>query len=249
MYLLRNELFSWEWTEPEYDEETGELVSLGGYTVTSKVEGCKGNSIFLPAAGAIYDYGLSSLGSYGTYWSSDSDSYYSDCAPVCCFDYFSYYWDFEYSRYYGRSIRGVCGERPPLPPYSLDAQYAYSYHSSGSGYSIAFLESVDSQEDNVVYTDGKWLKIDIPEEIMNSEVDMTNDLDGANWSFYFNSDAFSYYYTGSFESGSMIVTIDEDSDTIEFELDAVAKDGRVVHCSYSGPLVEVDDFVSICSAS
>ena len=116
----------------------------------------------------------------------------------------------------------------------------------GSGYSIVFFESVDRQEDYKVYTHGKWFKIDIPKEIMNREMDMTDKLDGANWTFYFKSEAFDYYYSGQFESGSMKAKVDEDAGTINFEIDAIASiDGRVVHCCYSGPFVEVSNFIQI----
>ena len=191
-------------------------------------------------------YGINYLGSQGCYWSSDSDKDGSFQASGISFDLNNYGWNYGFRVCSGLLIRGVCGECPPLQPYSLvDAEYASLFYG-GSGYSIVFFESVDRQEDYKVYTHGKWFKIDIPKEIMNREMDMTDKLDGANWTFYFKSEAFDYYYSGQFESGSMKAKVDEDAGTINFEIDAIASiDGRVVHCCYSGPFVEVSNFIQI----
>ena len=57
---LRNtDNFTWTWDD-----------TRKGYTVTSKVSGYIGNSIFLPAAGCRYATSLPSTGFNGYYWSS-----------------------------------------------------------------------------------------------------------------------------------------------------------------------------------
>ena len=67
---LRNTTnFDWEWDD-----------ARKGYTVTSKVNGYAGNSIFLPAAGYRYGTSLDLAGSYGYYWSSSLREDYSDGA-------------------------------------------------------------------------------------------------------------------------------------------------------------------------
>ena len=84
---------TWNWTTQN---------GVNGYKVT----GLNGNSIFLPAAGYMYDGVLSNDGSGGYYWSS---SLYG-------FPYFAYFVKFYsssvdcsefYDRYYGRSVRPV----------------------------------------------------------------------------------------------------------------------------------------------
>ena len=62
--LLDDERFSWVWDG-----------TLKGYTVTSKIPGYEGKSIFLPAAGFFLS-GVSDFsyeGSYGYYWSASLD--------------------------------------------------------------------------------------------------------------------------------------------------------------------------------
>ena len=70
------------------------------------VTATNGNSIFLPAAGYRDDTGLSSVGSYGSYWSSSLRTVSPD-----------YAWNVGFNsddvgryvgnRYYGRSVRPV----------------------------------------------------------------------------------------------------------------------------------------------
>ena len=90
----------WAWTA-DY-EGTG----IAGQIVTSKVEGYKDNSIFLPAAGFRYGTSLYSAGSVGNYWSSslredlsvDARFVYFDSEDVGRKDCY---------RYYGVSVRPV----------------------------------------------------------------------------------------------------------------------------------------------
>ena len=59
---------TWTWTTQN---------GVEGYKVTSKING---NSIFLPAAGSRYNTFLYNEGSYGRYWSSSLNTYYSNNA-------------------------------------------------------------------------------------------------------------------------------------------------------------------------
>ena len=84
----------WVWTT---------LNGVNGY----KVVGPNGNSIFLPAAGCMYEGTLNDAGSYGNYWSS---SLYTDSPYYAYYVYFNsdlVYWS-NYNRYLGLSVRPVC---------------------------------------------------------------------------------------------------------------------------------------------
>ena len=96
---LRNSC-SWEWTA---------LNGVNGYKVT----GPNGNSIFLPAAGYRFSSDVDNRGHDGNYWSSSLYSYRSYYACYLYFYYNYYEWD-NYSRYYGHSVRPVCGA--PVAP-------------------------------------------------------------------------------------------------------------------------------------
>ena len=125
----------------------------------------------------------------------------------------------------------------------------YYYDDEYFGYTIAFLETglTSGSESVYKYTDGKWLKIDVPGEIMNMVVDMTENLNGYNWYFFFDSDAFGRYYTGDFKSGSLKVMLDKEAGTIEFEIDAITVDNRPVQGSYSGPIEAVSYYFYLYS--
>ena len=90
---LRNNC-TWTWTTQN---------GVNGYKVT----GPNGNSIFLPAAGCMYDGSLYGAGSCGYYWSSSLDTggpYLADCVYFGSDGVGWYYID----RYYGHSVRPVC---------------------------------------------------------------------------------------------------------------------------------------------
>ena len=236
-YLISSE-FTWEWTG-------------AGYTVTSNVEGCEGNSIFLPVTNYIDGDGLEEY-ECGYYWLSDQKSY-SDYA-IYGYLYDSSVWYDSVSRYYGFAVRGACGKLPPKKPYTISGfQNALYFHNNEyKGYTIAFLEndvtSISSSSSPTVYTDGKWFKIDVPEEIMNSVVDdMSGNLDGAGWYFYFSSDSFGRYRSGDFKSGSLKVMLDEENGTVDFEIDAVTYDGLPVQGSYSGSVEAVDSYFYVAT--
>lgn len=100
------------WRMPSKDE-IQELVSdctwtaatqngVAGYTVT----GSNGNSIFLPLAGYRYGTNKNSMGSYGRYWSSTANEYYTSST------YYAYFYSGGINigsspRYYGQVVRPV----------------------------------------------------------------------------------------------------------------------------------------------
>lgn len=81
---------TWEWKEGNQYAEG----SIAGYLVT----GPNGKSIFLPAAGNGWGDGISSVGSWGTYWSSDLSTNATE---------YVFYLSF------GSSSQGVCDGYPP----------------------------------------------------------------------------------------------------------------------------------------
>ncbi|MBO7139163.1 MAG: SUMF1/EgtB/PvdO family nonheme iron enzyme [Prevotella sp.] len=70
-----------------------------------KFTGSNGDSVFLPAAGAVFDGELDYVGSDGYYWSSTP--YDEIRAYGLGFDSGSADWGYYYYRYYGRSVRPV----------------------------------------------------------------------------------------------------------------------------------------------
>ena len=93
---LRNNC-TWSWTTQN---------GVNGYKVTSNVNG---NSIFLPAAGYRYVTNLNYSDIHGIYWSSSLYDSRSRSASGLLFDEGGYVWR-DYNRYYGHSVRPVCGE-------------------------------------------------------------------------------------------------------------------------------------------
>ena len=91
------------------DYTTSEWTSVNGVygrRVTSKTNG---NSIFLPAAGDRLDTSLSSgVGSWGYYWPSSLQPYYSDVAYYLEFDSDCWGENYGYERCRGLSVRAVC---------------------------------------------------------------------------------------------------------------------------------------------
>ncbi|MDO5442962.1 MAG: Ig-like domain-containing protein [Bacteroidia bacterium] len=79
-------------------------TGIPGLIMTSRIEGYKNSSIFLPAAGAISKSRLQDYATLGVYWSSTMNSEF--CEPYCCLttEHFS---TFTCFRYYGYPIRPV----------------------------------------------------------------------------------------------------------------------------------------------
>ena len=109
-----------DWRTPTYDEWTALNntdnftwawdSTNNGYTVTSKISGYVGKSVFLPAAGYRYSSYLGGAGSFGLYWSSSLFTSYSGYARDCYFFSGNHYVDGNYGyyrRYAGRSVRPV----------------------------------------------------------------------------------------------------------------------------------------------
>ena len=85
---------TWVWTSQN---------GVNGYKVT----GPNGNSIFLPAAGYMYEGTLGYAGSFGDYWSSSLDAGYPRNAYNVDFGSGNVGW-IDSGRYFGQSVRPVC---------------------------------------------------------------------------------------------------------------------------------------------
>ncbi|MBR5824233.1 MAG: DUF1566 domain-containing protein [Paludibacteraceae bacterium] len=86
---------TWTWTTQN---------GVSGYKVT----GPNGNSIFLPAAGYMYEGTLKYAGGSGHYWSSSLAACGPSYAYLVCFDVGNVDWYNGHYRYYGLSVRPVC---------------------------------------------------------------------------------------------------------------------------------------------
>lgn len=91
----------WTWTD-DYNE-----TGAAGYVVASKSGGA---SLFLPAAGCRYANLINEKGVHGYYWSSSlfKSSSYSGSAYQLQFIRAYVKSDWNHTRYYGSSVRGVC---------------------------------------------------------------------------------------------------------------------------------------------
>ena len=100
---LRNNC-TWTW----YSSGNSEFGGVAGYKVTSNKEGYTDRFIFLPAAGYRYGTYLSSVGSYGIYWSSSLRTDGPDLASSIFFYSGTVYAGYSRDRYLGLSVRPVC---------------------------------------------------------------------------------------------------------------------------------------------
>ena len=101
------------WRMPTHDEQmellnncTSEWTTLNGVNGRKFTSNINGNSIFLPAAGCRWYCDLYYAGSYGYYWSSAQNPYYSGNACYLYFNSGYAEWDYFY-RSSGRSVRPV----------------------------------------------------------------------------------------------------------------------------------------------
>ena len=107
-----------EWNELYYYTTKTQTTQNGVYGTLFTGE--NGNSIFLPAAGCWYNESPNDVGQFGYYWSDKlynnypSASYYYTCNPNG-----TYYLNFIYDRFVGRSVRAV--RTVPLATYTINA--------------------------------------------------------------------------------------------------------------------------------
>ena len=88
------------------DKCTWTWTTQGGHE-GYKVTGLNGNSIFLPAAGRRYGTDFYDRGSRGFYWSATLDENYGDDAYGLSFSSGGSYWNYNWYRSSGRTVRPV----------------------------------------------------------------------------------------------------------------------------------------------
>ena len=104
-----------KWRMPTYDD----FVELNRNCVTSWIEKngicgklftsvVNGNSIFFPTSGSCYGKSIVNFNDVGYYWSATGGS--ANTSPILVFKSSVSFSSF-YSRYYGRTVRGVCKRR------------------------------------------------------------------------------------------------------------------------------------------
>ena len=87
--------------------------------------------------------------------------------------------------------------------------------------------------------------MDIPEDVISPELDLTTNLNGSDWTFYMGwKNGGKYFCSGPsyFNSGTLKITIDEEEGTITMTIEAETIDGCTVNCSYSGPFINCSYF-------
>lgn len=80
---------------------------VAGLVCTDKTDSSK--VLFFPACGFCYDGSVDSVGTYGAYWSSSRNSRSAQGGYYVNFENDYVYWQRDYYRYYGFSVRGVVG--------------------------------------------------------------------------------------------------------------------------------------------
>ena len=116
---------------------------------------------------------------------------------------------------------------------------AYFYNESRGGYNIVFFGTMPEE---ITYGEpsGNWFNVDIGDSFVNGTYDITSNLDGSNWAFY---TSYNGAWNAGWESGTITIILDKENGTIEFEVDGVASDGTIVKASYSGPIVQSDEYI------
>ena len=106
-----------EWRLPTQEEMT-ELINSCKWTWESQngqlgwlVTGKNGNSIFLPAAGAASSYRIAGVGELGRYWTATRDESNYSAYNLRFKDGRETIQVVDDTRFYGRSVRAVCGKR------------------------------------------------------------------------------------------------------------------------------------------
>lgn len=96
----------WTWTDDYH--QTG----IAGYVVTGKSADAQ---LFLPAAGCRYAGMTNEKGVHGYYWSSSLFRNSSYCGSAYQLQFIRAYVkpDWNHTRYYGSSVRGVCNPKTP----------------------------------------------------------------------------------------------------------------------------------------
>lgn len=93
-------------TSTWYPSGNSEFGGVAGRKFANKTDASK--YIFVPAAGYAYDSSMYDVGSVGYIWSSSLYSSYPYCAHDLNFDSSNVHPTYNYGRFYGFSVRGVC---------------------------------------------------------------------------------------------------------------------------------------------
>lgn len=92
----------------EFTKSKAQSGAIESYNLKGiKLTGSNGNSIFIPAAGYCDGTMLSGVGCYGDLWSSSLHTSNSQLARYMGFNCLGNFGVYNYSRYYGRSVRAV----------------------------------------------------------------------------------------------------------------------------------------------
>ena len=89
-----------------------------------------------------------------------------------------------------------------------------------------------------------YLVVDLAEEFLG-EQSLTDELYSYehNWEFYLVSRSIFFEGGVNFSNGKVKLNIDKDNQTIDFAIDGVTLDGKVVQGRYYGPYVPSDDYI------
>ena len=106
----------------------------------------------------------------------------------------------------------------------------YFYDADPDAYDIFFLEN-----DYFSALPQKQAIVDIDKQFCGEVQDLTQNLDGS-YSLYLFTDKYQFY-SGHFSSGTLLVSVDENKNTVTVKVDGIANTGEHLKINWSGKAV------------
>ena len=130
----------------------------------------------------------------------------------------------------------------------FEIAWAGYYHDVGSGYCFGISPTVPAGQ---LFGGTNFFEVDFPEDRLGEKLDLSQDCDGAIWSFYgyFNLDGTQYYFAGynTGLSGSdnwMTVTKEEGTGNFTLEF-AMTIGGKRLEGNYTGAFIKKDNYYDV----
>ena len=132
-----------------------------------------------------------------------------------------------------------------VPPtkHSFELKSCGCYYSQErGGYDFIFTSDPDWNYYSLSERHDEWFGLDIHESFINGTYSLMDDLDSKYWSLYIGAPGWIAYSEG-FESGSLTLNFDTETNTVEFKVDGVLENIGHFRASYSGPVQMSPDYL------